>query len=113
MSANGYTVRRGRIYEISSGKGGLNLSRAIGDLMYREGVTCTPDVTTLQLDDSHDIAILASDGLWDDLSNEAACKVARGISDLDKAASALVAEAYALGSQDNITALVVDLKKKN
>jgi protein phosphatase 2C len=69
--------------------------------------------------------LLASDGLWDVVSNDAACKVARSClngraaSALPEAvsgstpahAAALLADlAMSRGSQDNISVVVVDLR---
>ena len=52
LQANGWGVLRGRIYRFREGnvrEGGLNLSRAIGDTLYGEGVTCEPDVQTREV----------------------------------------------------------------
>jgi protein phosphatase 1L len=53
--------------------------------------------------------VLASDGLWDAVSNEEAARLAlrHRSQGAEAAARALVAEAYIRGSQDNITAVVV------
>lgn len=82
-----------------------------------------------------DCLILASDGLWDVVSNEEACKVARrqillwhknngaasplsdeGEGSTDPAAQAaadyLMRLALKKGSEDNITVIVVDLKPR-
>ncbi len=85
--------------------GGLNLSRALGDFFYGEGVPATPDVVEWKIDRARDeLLILATDGLWDVLSNEEACRVAR------QGAAAVVDYAYKKGSTDNITAVVVTLQ---
>lgn len=56
--------------------------------------------------------ILASDGLWDVLSNEYAVAYIRAhLSDSDHGAKSLVQHAYNLGSQDNITAAVINFDK--
>ena len=73
--AGGYVVD-GRI------NGSLNLSRAIGDLEYKESrhlppqeqiVTAWPEVKHVKLEKGDDFMILACDGIWDVLSNQAAC----------------------------------------
>lgn len=85
--------------------GGLNLSRALGDFFYGEGVPATPDVVEWKVDRARDeMVVLATDGLWDVLSNEEACAMAR------KGAVALVDHAYNKGSTDNITAVIVSLR---
>jgi protein phosphatase PTC1 len=110
LTKHGFKVVRGRIYEVATGKGGLNLSRAIGDLHYREGVPCEPEVQERQIDRTRDeLLILATDGLWDVLSNVDACKLALAEDSALKAAQKLVAYAFEHDSGDNITALVVRL----
>jgi serine/threonine protein phosphatase PrpC len=110
LTKHGFKVVRGRIYEIATGKGGLNLSRALGDLHYREGVPCEPEVQERQIDPAQDeLLILATDGLWDVLSNEDACKVALAEDSALAAARQLVDHAFKKGSSDNITALVIRL----
>ena len=109
LQANGYKVVRGRIYEVSSGRGGLNLSRALGDFHYRGGVPCTPDVKERALGKDDALVVLGTDGLYDVFSNEQVCKIALSKSDPTESAKELVAKAFDHGSQDNITAIVVKL----
>jgi protein phosphatase 2C len=59
---------------------------------------------------------MASDGLWDVLSNEAAAEVAaRALAvcegrSMQHVADSLVQAALSFGSRDNVTAVVVDLR---
>ncbi|KAK4789706.1 hypothetical protein SAY86_017010 [Trapa natans] len=55
----------------------LAMSRAIGDNYLKPYVSCEPEVTIMDRTLEDDCLILASDGLWDVVSNETACKVAR------------------------------------
>lgn len=101
--------------------GVLAMSRAIGDLSFRPYVIPDPDVTVVVRQPEDEFLILASDGLWDVLSNQAAYSVvmrsldrarARNLSAKDAAqqgAIALTRTALEKGSRDNITAIVVDL----
>jgi serine/threonine protein phosphatase PrpC len=96
---------------------GLAMSRSLGDKLHHNvGVLCTPDVIKVSLNASPArFLILASDGVWDVVSNEMAAKIARDVIDEQKqipvdAAQALVARAKALGSSDDISAIVVDLQ---
>ncbi|KAJ6691825.1 PROTEIN PHOSPHATASE 2C 37 [Salix purpurea] len=57
--------------------GVLAMSRAIGDNYLKPYVSCEPEVTTMDRTVEDDCLILASDGLWDVVSNETACGVAR------------------------------------
>lgn len=60
-------------------QGNLNLSRAIGDLMYKadEGlrpeeqmITADPELRTLELTPDDEFVILACDGVWNSLSSQ-------------------------------------------
>ena len=89
LRAGGYVVD-GRI------NGSLNLSRAIGDLEYKESrnlppqdqiVTAWPDVKQMKLEKADEFMILACDGIWDVLTNQAACDFVRQKLMLDPAPS--------------------------
>ena len=54
--------------------------------------------------------VIASDGLWDVMSNEDVAKFLMNISCFTDIAKELCYEATILGSSDNITVVVVDLK---
>uniref|UniRef100_A0A803M884 protein-serine/threonine phosphatase n=1 Tax=Chenopodium quinoa TaxID=63459 RepID=A0A803M884_CHEQI len=102
-----------------------------GDRYLKPWIIPDPEVTIVQRAKDDDCLILASDGLWDVLSNEEACDAARRrillwhkkngtniISDRGKgvdlaaqaAADYLSKLALQKGSKDNITVIVVDLK---
>ncbi|KAL6132164.1 hypothetical protein ACLB2K_070535 [Fragaria x ananassa] len=125
--------------------GVLATSRSIGDQYLRPYVISKPEVTVTKRTDKDEFLILASDGLWDVISNELACqvvnKVVRGrmmtrmINDHDRdrdrvlldyegspadngacsktseAGTVLAELAMARGSKDNISVIVVDLRK--
>ncbi|GKV32956.1 hypothetical protein SLEP1_g41518 [Rubroshorea leprosula] len=57
--------------------GVLAMSRAIGDNYLKPYVSCEPEVTITDRTPEDDCLILASDGLWDVVSNDTACGVAR------------------------------------
>lgn len=57
--------------------GVLAMSRAIGDNYLKPYVISEPEVTITERTDEDECLILASDGLWDVVSNETACGVAR------------------------------------
>lgn len=93
--------------------GVLATSRALGDypLKERRLLVAQPDVLTFDLSGGAACAVLASDGLWDALSNEQAAALA--LAHLDEplcGARTLATRAFRAGSLDNITALVVDLR---
>ncbi|KAK9715710.1 hypothetical protein RND81_06G184300 [Saponaria officinalis] len=111
--------------------GVLAMSRSIGDWYLKPWIIPDPEVTILQRTKEDDCLILASDGLWDVLTNEEVCEAARrrillwhkkngsnaildrgkGIDLAAQAASDYLSKlALQKGSKDNITVIVVDLK---
>ncbi|XP_020423825.1 probable protein phosphatase 2C 24 [Prunus persica] len=57
--------------------GVLAMSRAIGDNYLKPYVSCEPEVTITDRTAEDECLILVSDGLWDVVSNDTACGVAR------------------------------------
>ncbi|PUZ56109.1 hypothetical protein GQ55_5G269600 [Panicum hallii var. hallii] len=113
--------------------GVLAMSRSIGDRYLKPWIIPVPEVTIVPRAKDDECLVLASDGLWDVMSNEEVCDVARkrillwhkknGTSSSsaprvgDSADPAAQAAAECLsklalqkGSKDNITVVVVDLK---
>lgn len=73
---------------ISDGRvnGSLNLSRALGDMEYKQTkglppaeqmITAMPEVRTLDLQEGDEFLVLACDGIWDVLTNQEAITFAR------------------------------------
>ena len=89
--------------------GELAMSRALGSRML--GVIPDPHCLVHHRTPADAFVLMASDGVWDELSNEAVAKiVSERIGDNCKAAAvAVVQAALAAGSSDNATALVIDL----
>lgn len=115
--------------------GVLAMSRAIGDNYLKPYVSCEPEVTMTERTAEDEFFILASDGLWDVVSNETACGLVRmclkgnrppgsiksppvndasGYDNCDKACSdaslLLTKLALARRSADNVTVVVVNLR---
>lgn len=98
-----------------------------GDQYLKPFVISKPEVMVIDRTDSDEFLILASDGLWDVVSNEVACQVVRrcfsgqikwatsvesGHENPASRAAAVLAElAIARGSGDNISVIVVELNK--
>ncbi|URE36491.1 protein phosphatase 2C 59 [Musa troglodytarum] len=80
--------------------GVLAVSRAFGDRLLKQFVEEV-------VDHSLEFLILASDGLWDVVTNEEAVAMIQSIEDPEQAAKRLLHEAYQRGSADNITCVVV------
>merc|ERR1712000_253317 len=87
----------------------LGVARALGDTFLQPMVTCVPDVFEVTLDE-YDVLILACDGLWDVVTDREAAIVALSVADAGDAARKLRDFAFARGSDDNISVLVVRLK---
>ncbi|XP_078149118.1 putative protein phosphatase 2C 6 [Carex rostrata] len=110
----------------------LAMSRSLGDDYLKPWIIPVPEITKLPRAKDDNCLILASDGLWDVVSNEEACDLARkkimvwrkkngtmaSSENLESyrdratqsAAESLLKLALLKGSKDNITVMVVDLK---
>ncbi|KAA8523168.1 hypothetical protein F0562_009591 [Nyssa sinensis] len=105
--------------------GVLAMSRAIGDQYLRPYIIPIPEITFATRSDEDECLILASDGLWDVMTNDEAGEVARrllrrrrrSMVDDEIPAAQAVADyltelAFGRNSSDNISIIVVDLKSK-
>jgi serine/threonine protein phosphatase PrpC len=100
----------------------LAVSRAIGDHSLRPYVIAQPEVTIVSRSRGTDeLMIMASDGLWDVMTNQEACTLAKKClgrarqrgstrqSAARVAATVLTRAAVDRGSRDNVTVVIVDL----
>jgi protein phosphatase 1L len=92
-------------------EGALAVSRALGDLPLKPYISAQPHILEGRLGSENDFVILASDGLWHVLELHQALQMARIAGDPQSAADQILFQAYALGAQDNITAMVLDLRE--
>ncbi|ESW08852.1 hypothetical protein PHAVU_009G079600 [Phaseolus vulgaris] len=111
--------------------GVLAMSRSIGDRYLKPWIIPDPEVKFVPRAKDDECLILASDGLWDVMTNEEVCDIARrrillwhkknglalpsergdGIDPAAQAAAEYLSNrALQKGSKDNITVIVVDLK---
>ncbi len=96
--------------------GELSVSRAIGDVRYSEfGVTHVPTCSEVARTEDMALLILACDGVWDVLDDNAAAKavwecVEKKKKTVQEAAQSLVELAFKKGSMDNLSCVVVDLR---
>ncbi|XP_054798616.1 protein phosphatase 2C 53-like [Prosopis cineraria] len=111
--------------------GVLAMSRSIGDRYLKPWIIPEPEVTFIPRAKDDECLILASDGLWDVMTNEEACDLAQrrillwhkkngvplpqergeGIDPAAQAAAEYLSNrALQKGSKDNTTVIVVDLK---
>ena len=86
--------------------------RAIGDVALQPYVTCAPEIQEKEISKEDEYLVLATDGIWDVLRNEDVAKfiVAAAAKDFIRCAEQLCSEALIMGSTDNVTALVIDLR---
>mmetsp|Transcript_110509 Transcript_110509/g.297687 ORF Transcript_110509/g.297687 Transcript_110509/m.297687 type:complete len:264 (-) Transcript_110509:161-952(-) len=93
----------------------LACSRSIGDRHFKPVVTSEPDTCSRPISAGDAFAILASDGVWDELSNLKACNLVSSSLESgcspSEAAATLCEAAHKAGSEDNISAIVVLLKR--
>ena len=93
----------------------LLLCRAIGDVSLQPYVTCEPEIEKKDLTGDDEYLVMASDGVWDVLSNEQVAKLVRNTASRGflECAKVLCSESLIMGSTDNVTVLVVDLRYQN
>ena len=92
----------------------LAVARAFGDRALRRIVRADPEIITRDLKDSDAYVVIASDGLWDVITNqEASDCILKSRSELTTTAQTLTSLALRKGSMDNTTALVIDIRDPN
>uniref|UniRef100_A0A1D1XKP4 protein-serine/threonine phosphatase n=1 Tax=Anthurium amnicola TaxID=1678845 RepID=A0A1D1XKP4_9ARAE len=87
--------------------GVLAMSRAFGNRLLKQFVVAEPEIQEQDVGDDLEFLVLASDGLWDVVPNEDAVTLARAEEEPEAAAQRLTETAFARGSADNITCIVV------
>jgi len=97
--------------------GKLAVSRAIGDLEFKKWAISKPECIKTNISNDDMFLILATDGLWDVVTNEIASKMVQKSDsvykgDMNQAAWDLSLFALNEGSTDNISVIVVDLRAK-
>ncbi len=98
-------------YDVARVQGVLAMSRSLGDAGLKPFVTAEPRIAQGFLGRGNDVAVIACDGLWDVMTSEEAVRMARHAGGADDAARALEREALERGSSDNITVVVLDLRR--
>ncbi|MCS7280838.1 MAG: protein phosphatase 2C domain-containing protein [Desulfobacterota bacterium] len=97
-------------YDIPRVQGILAISRALGDPYLKPYVIANPRIVEGYLSKENDYAIVACDGVWDVLEPEDVIDIARRKKEADEIAQSIVQKSLNLGSMDNITVVVVDLR---
>ncbi|CAL1292721.1 unnamed protein product [Larinioides sclopetarius] len=113
----GGNVRDGRVMGV------IEVSRSIGDGQYKAlGITCIPDIKRCQLTDDDAFILLACDGLWKVFTSEEVLSIVLDSKKDSKsgpdaeicyetACNRLVNEAVRKYSGDNVTVVIVSIKK--
>ncbi len=117
----------------------LAVSRAFGDRLLKQYVVADPEIQEDTIEEGVDFLVLASDGLWDVVTNDEAVEIVAKIfkpkeadaeeaaneltkeakilnakeADAEEAANKLTKVAYQKGSADNITCLIVRFNHNN
>ncbi|KDO23455.1 hypothetical protein SPRG_21019 [Saprolegnia parasitica CBS 223.65] len=110
-SSGGFVVMAG-VWRVM---GQLAVSRTLGDRHLRQYVSHDPSILHFTHPSDASFVVLASDGVWDTVSNDDAGKFVYERLDRDdlyEIAQDLVIEAYVRGSADNMLALIVDLRSE-
>ncbi|XP_062197434.1 probable protein phosphatase 2C 73 isoform X2 [Phragmites australis] len=88
---------------------GLAMARAFGDFCLKNhGLICTPDVYYRKLSEKDEFLVLATDGIWDVLSNKEVVKIVSSATDHSKAAKQLIDRAVRAWRRKYPTSMVDD-----
>ncbi|KAL5982853.1 hypothetical protein ACLOJK_016931 [Asimina triloba] len=91
-------------------QGSLAISRAIGDVHLKDWIISEPEINKLRLTADCEFLIMASDGLWDKVSNQEAVDAVMRHKNSVESCKALVDISSSRGSKDDITVMVVYLR---
>ncbi|AEE28084.1 Protein phosphatase 2C family protein [Arabidopsis thaliana] len=112
-SSGGYVDTFNSVWRI---QGSLAVSRGIGDAHLKQWIISEPEINILRINPQHEFLILASDGLWDKVSNQEAVDIARpfckGTDQKRKpllACKKLVDLSVSRGSLDDISVMLIQL----
>ncbi|KAH7443393.1 hypothetical protein KP509_02G032600 [Ceratopteris richardii] len=88
---------------------GLAMSRALGDYCLKNhGVIAEPEVTYRRLTTNDEFVVLATDGVWDVLSNEQVVEIVQSTSDRSQVARVIVEKAVNVWHRKNAASKVDD-----
>jgi len=81
--------------------------------MYKKYISCEPDIYNYEIDEDDEYLILASDGLWNELTHDNLLKIINNHGKLEGLSLALMQEATNQKklSTDNISLIIIDLKR--
>ncbi|KAH6798050.1 Protein phosphatase 2C family protein [Perilla frutescens var. hirtella] len=108
----GFVENRNGVWRVL---GSLAISRSIGDRYLKQWITAEPETKVIRIEHEHEFLILASDGLWDKVSNQEAIDIARPLCvEFEKpqpllACRKLVDLSVSRGSADDISVMMIHL----
>lgn len=100
-----------RTFGVPRVQGVLAISRAIGDMCLKPYVSPEPRIIEGKFGCENDLAVLACDGVWDVLTPDTVIGITRASDNPQDAADAIATLALDLGSSDNVTVIVLDLRE--
>ncbi|KAJ8535614.1 hypothetical protein K7X08_023334 [Anisodus acutangulus] len=112
-TSGGYVDCSNSVWRI---QGSLAVSRGIGDRYLKQWIIAEPETKVLELNREYEFLVLASDGLWDKVSNQEAVDAARplciGINKPQPllASKKLIDLAVSRGSVDDISVMIIQLQ---
>ncbi|XP_072950521.1 probable protein phosphatase 2C 77 [Typha angustifolia] len=108
-SSGGFVSCRSGVWRIQDS---LAVSRAIGDINLKEWIISEPEIKKLHVTQDCEFVIIASDGLWDKVTNQEAVDVVlRHNNKSMRSCKELVEISCSRGGRDDITVMVVDLQR--
>ena len=93
-------------------QGSLAVTRSFGDYFAGELVSSEPYLTVTPLNKSDDYLLIACDGLFDIFTDDVAITIANGFNNPQDAAVKLKDQAFASGSTDNISVIIVNFNNQ-
>ncbi|KAI3460721.1 hypothetical protein Pfo_017384 [Paulownia fortunei] len=90
--------------------GTLAVSRAFGDFHLKDWIISEPEIVNLPLTSDCQFLILASDGLWDKVSDQEAVDLVSSNNNLLESCRKLVDISSSRGNRDDITVMIINLE---
>ncbi|EHA8589739.1 putative protein phosphatase 2C 77 [Cocos nucifera] len=107
-SSGGYVSCRNGVWRVMDS---LAVSRAIGDVNMKEWIISEPETNKFRITPDCEFIIMASDGLWDKVTDQEAVDVVMGHKNTLKSCKDLVDISCSRGNRDDATVMVVDLQR--
>lgn len=103
IKGSGGAIFGGRLF------GQFSLTRAFGDAAIKKWVICEPFIKKITITDNDRYVVLASDGIWDVITDENCFELSIGKSSAKEYCEELINTAISRWSKDNISCIVIKL----